>query len=203
MARSLKLADFVDGAIQHTKAYTKTFETFFFCFRGDDKEENFDKLIHDALKDLQREHSRIVAYFWQYSLTRQIKFLVQKVSPIWIIGDEIDAIQDVEFLIPIAANLDRVRQILTNGDAQQLPPVVLSDKKKNEDGNMTNEFVKTWSSPTRIIGDEIGVTQDAEFLIPIAANSNRVPANPSSWGRAIIAYGGSYIWHPIPLRGEP
>lgn len=67
--------------------YTKIFRTYF--FRGDDKEEEFDKLFHDSFwKICKLECLKIVSWFWQHSLTRLTNFLALETSsesdPLWV-----------------------------------------------------------------------------------------------------------------------
>lgn len=115
--------------------------------RGDESDENFNKQFMESLERLQQDvflNSSVVLTTFSDSAD---KSLYKSFEPDWIIGDEVGAAREAEFLIPICANIKSVERVLGVGDAQQLPPVVKTLNKSRSDKTMINEFADSQVQP--------------------------------------------------------
>lgn len=115
--------------------------------RGSERDENFSKQFKEALERLQQNVFRNALVVLTTFSNAADKTLCRLFEPQWIIGDEVGATREAEFLIPICANIDSVEKIIGVGDAQQLPPVVKTLNKSRSDGTMINEFADSQVQP--------------------------------------------------------
>lgn len=148
MIRCLELAGITANAGGIPEAEIDRYSHFRELFQtGDDKDDEFVKKFKEGMKAVESGVFRRTSVVLTTFSNSADKFLISHFSPTWIIGDEIGATQDAELLIPIAANMRSLERILGVGDAQQLPPVVVSHKKKSDQDTVVNEFSAILTQP--------------------------------------------------------
>lgn len=143
MSRCLAHAG-IEGTEETNEENHREFRELF--FRGDQDgifKKEFKSLLESLQKDVIHRSSVVITTFSNSS----DKLLNEQFMLDWIIGEEIGATQDVEFLIPLTSNIASVERVVAVGDAQQLAPTVLSHRKINSSGGMVNEFSENLVQP--------------------------------------------------------
>ena len=115
--------------------------------RGNESDEKFSEQFREALERLKKDVFRNASVVLTTFSNAADKTLSRLFEPDWIIGDEVGATREAEFLIPICSNIDSVERVLGVGDALQLPPVVKTLNKTRSDGTMINEFADSQVQP--------------------------------------------------------
>ena len=141
MTRCLELAGITANAGGIPEVEVNQYSHFRELFQtGDEKDAEFVKKFKEGMEAVESGVFRRTSVVLTTFSNSADKFLISHFSPTWIIGDEIGATQDAELLIPVAANMCSLGRILGVGDAQQLPPVVVSHKRKSDQDTVVNEF---------------------------------------------------------------
>lgn len=141
MTRCLELAGITSNADGMPEVEVNRHSHFRELFQtGDDKDDGFVKKFKEGMEAVKSGVFRRTSVVLTTFSNSADKFLISHFSPTWIIGDEVGATQDAELLVPVAANMRSLERILAVGDAQQLPPVVVSHKRKSDQDTVVNEF---------------------------------------------------------------
>ena len=148
MARCLELAGITANGGGIPEVEINRYSHFRELFQtGDDNDDKFVKRFKDAMEEVESGVFRRTSVVLTTFLNSADKFLISHFAPTWIIGDEIGFTQDAELLIPVAANIDSLERFLGVGDAQQLPPVIVSHKRKSDQDTVVNEFSAILTQP--------------------------------------------------------
>lgn len=115
--------------------------------RGDESREEYNEELINALEGLQQDVFSGTSVVLTTFSNSADKSLISYFEPDWIIGDEVGATCEAEFLIPVCGNLGSIERLLGVGDAQQLAPVVKTYNKKRLDESMINEFAESQVQP--------------------------------------------------------